>query len=154
MNHLYPDYDPSTVRPRHRQTTNLASGSPAHAPHSQSHSQAPPSDAIPDMGILKALQGVGEGVRLQLNQLAVQFNQTATAALETIEGKRSRSTSFSGSSGGSGESSSGEMRPLTATDYEEEDEDEPLMSSSASSPAFSSYSQNSNLTRRPAKKDK
>jgi hypothetical protein len=142
MNHLYPDYDPSLVRPRHhRPSPNLASGSPAHVPHS---SQASPStgDAIPDMGILKALQGVGEGVRQQLNQLAVQFNQTATAALETIEGKRSRSGSLSG---GGGDSFTGEMRPLTATDYEEEDEDEqPLMSSS-------------NLTRRSqthAKKDK
>lgn len=97
------------------------------------------------MGILKALQGMGEGVRQQLNQLAVQFNTTATAALESIEGKRSRSNSTGGSGGGS--DSYGEMRPLTATDYEEEDEEEPLVTSS-------SYS-NSNLTRRNAgKKDK
>jgi hypothetical protein len=98
------------------------------------------------MGILKALQGMGEGVRQQLNQLAVQFNNTATAALETIEGKRSRSNSVSGGNG-----IDGEMRPLTAGDYEEEDEEEPFVTAASSA----SYANQSNLTRRqPGKKDK
>ena len=97
------------------------------------------------MGILKALQGMGEGVRQQLNQLAVQFNNTAAAALETIEGKRSRSNSVSGNGIDS------EMRPLTASDYEEEDEEEPFVTAASSA----SYANQSNLTRRqPGKKDK
>lgn len=124
--------------PRSRRQPNQVSGAAAHL----NPSQGPPTESIPDLGILKALQGMGEGVRQQLNQLAVQFNNTATAALESIEGKRSRSNSTSGGGGDA------EWRPLTATDYEEEDE-EPLVASS-------SYSNTSaNLTRRNAgKKEK
>lgn len=88
--------------------------------------------AIPDMGILKALQGMGDGMKNQLNQLALKFNSTG------------------GGSHAKDDSDIGDMesRPLTAAaDYEEEDDDEdrPLVSSASSS--------SGGTTRRRGKKD-
>lgn len=61
---------------------------------------------IPDMGILTSLKGMGEGMKRQLNQLALNFNS----------GKRGERRSPVDE----------ESRPLTARDYsyEEEEEDE------------------------------
>lgn len=142
LNNLYP---PSYQPTRQRQQPHLAQGSPAniHQPHHH-----PPQESIPDLGILKALQDVGEGMRSQLNQLAIQFNATAAAALETIEGKRSRSNSTAEREKYRGDP--GETHPLTAGDYEEEEDEEgPLMG------AGNSSASRNNLTRRQTgKKDK
>lgn len=91
---------------------------------------------------------MGEGVKQQLNLLAIQFNNTATAALETIEGKRSRSNSTT-ERHGSGSAGDQEIRPLTGGDYEEEDEEEVSLIGGSGS------SSNNNLVRRQyGKKDK
>lgn len=133
-------------------TANLGYGSPAnvHQPHHH-----PPTESIPDMGILKSLQYMGEGVKQQLSALAVQFNQTATAALETIEGKRSRSNSTA-ERHGSNVGDSQEIRPLTGGDYEEEEDDEegPLISSGSSANVASSRGNNNLVRRQQGKKDK
>lgn len=82
---------------------------------------------IPDMGILTGLKGMGEGMKKQLNQLALNFN------------KSNRSSSSRG------ERLDEEARPLTASqDYEEEDDDEEVQ--------FNNYS-SSNLRSRGSKKD-
>lgn len=95
---------------------------------------------------------MGEGVKQQLNLLAVQFNQTAAAALESIEGKRSRSNSGS-ERHGSNTLDSQEVRPLTGGDYEEEDdEDGPLIGSGSNT--NTSYGNNNLAKRQYGKKDK
>mmetsp|Transcript_20875 Transcript_20875/g.35182 ORF Transcript_20875/g.35182 Transcript_20875/m.35182 type:complete len:141 (-) Transcript_20875:195-617(-) len=65
---------------------------------------------IPDMGILTSLKGMGAGMKNQLNQLALNFNNSNAA----------------GNRGGGTRSSrlDEEARPLTAVDYEEEDDEE------------------------------
>ena len=146
LSQIYPN---NLNLPRQRNGINngpatLAYGSPANIPQTHHH---PPTESLPDMGILKSLQTMGEGVKQQLNLLAIQFNQTAAAALETIEGKRSRANSISDRHGSNAGADSQEIRPLTGGDYEEEeDEDGPLMGSGSS---------NNNLVRRQhGKKDK
>mmetsp|Transcript_25452 Transcript_25452/g.37526 ORF Transcript_25452/g.37526 Transcript_25452/m.37526 type:complete len:274 (-) Transcript_25452:146-967(-) len=78
------------------------------------------AEGIPDMGILKMLNEMGEGMKSQLNQLAIKFN-----------------SSISGTGAQEDELGGTETRPLTARDYEEEDDDEegPLISSTSSSAA-------------------
>lgn len=60
---------------------------------------------IPDMGILTGLKNMGEGMKKQLNQLALNFNSkgNSTSRPQPLDE---------------------EARPLTGMDYEEEDEEE------------------------------
>jgi hypothetical protein len=58
--------------------------------------------AIPDMGILKTLQEMGDGMKSQLNQLALRFNSTTGGAHDKDDSDLQDS----------------ESRPLTAVDYE------------------------------------
>lgn len=60
---------------------------------------------IPDMGILTGLKNMGEGMKKQLNQLALNFNSKGNGS--------SRPQRLDE-----------EARPLTGMDYEEEDEEE------------------------------
>lgn len=79
---------------------------------------------IPDMGILTSLKGMGAGMKNQLNQLALNFNNSNN------KGASSRASRLDD-----------ESRPLTALNYEEEEDDED---------DYNNYSSNS----RGGKKDK
>jgi len=63
---------------------------------------------IPDMGILTTLRGMGEGMRKQLNQLAVNFN----------------TTKGNGNGGNGNNRQDEESRPLTSREYSYEEEEE------------------------------
>lgn len=98
--------------------------------------QSSDPDAIPDLGIMKALSDMGEGMRNQLTQLALAFNNTATAA--STGSSRSRSNSQTEGRQNQGDV---ETRPLTGQDYEEEDDEEgPFLTSPSSSATSSSVS--------------